>query len=513
MSAPLPHVGMMTLKEAAQALGAKGAFAPFPFQRVCTDSRNLMEGDLFIALRGNNFDGHDFVTQALALGAVGAVVESGFAKSASNTGAASTVGGAGMLDATRLIPAVNTADALSTLAHYWRMKMAPHVVAVTGSNGKTTVKEMLAAILNAALMDAAAVLGSDPKSNEFKSTGPNAQVLATEGNLNNTLGLPMTLLRLRADHRLAVVEMGMNHRGEILNMTQVARPDVALITNVHRAHIGLLGGLEDVARAKAEIFAGLSNKGVAVIPADEPMTPLLRECAGPHRIVEFALYTNEAIQDQTPNGGRTAPAVLTTDRAGATLVWGVSRGEMLDIHLANTIITVRLNVLGQHNQRNAVAAAAAASAMGVKPNAIRQGLESFKGVPHRMEAKFSARGAMVIDDTYNANPDSVIAAIAVLAARNGRRILVLGDLGELGDAAVEMHAEIGRAARAAHIDDCYTLGQLTAQTDQAFGSDARHFETVTELVATLGPQLNAEATVLVKGSRAMRMERVVEGLV
>lgn len=488
MSTPLSQVGMMTLKETAQALGVKGLYAPLPFQRVCTDSRNIMQGDLFIALCGEHFDGHDFVAQALAHGAVGAVVESTFAKRASDMGSAST------LDVTRLIPVTQTADALSTLAHYWRMKIAPKVIAVTGSNGKTTVKEMLAAILNAALVNT-----------------PKAQVLATEGNLNNTLGLPMTLLRLRVDHRLAVVEMGMNHRGEILNMTQVARPDVALITNVHRAHIGLLGSIEEVARAKAEIFAGLSNKGVAVIPADEPMTSLLRDCAGSHPIVEFAHYASEAIWGQTPNGG--LGGLTPTDPTTTPTVYGVARGEMLDIHLADTLVTVRLSVLGQHNQRNAVAAAAAARAVGVEPEAIRQGLEIFKGVPHRMEAKFSARGAMVIDDTYNANPDSVIAAIAVLAARNGRRILVLGDLGELGDAAVELHAEVGRAARAAHIDDCYTLGRLTAQTDQAFGSDARHFETVTELVATLEPQLNAEATVLVKGSRAMRMERVVEGLV
>ena len=483
MSAPLPQVGMMTLKEAAQVLGVKGSYAPSPFQRVCTDSRSLMEGDLFIALRGEHFDGHDFVAQALALGAVGAVVESGFAKRASD------MGGARSLDTTRLIPVTHTADSLSALAHYWRMKIAPKVIAVTGSNGKTTVKEMLAAILNF----------------------PKPQALATEGNLNNTLGLPMTLLRLRADHRLAVVEMGMNHRGEILNMTQVARPDVALITNVHRAHIGLLGSIEEVARAKGEIFAGLPAKGVAVIPADEPMTPLLRECVGSHPVVEFAHYASEVIWGQTPNGG--LGGLTPKDPTTTPTVYGVSRGEMLDIHLTNILITVRLSVLGQHNQRNAVAAAAAASAMGVQPESIRQGLESFKGVPHRMEAKFSARGAMVIDDTYNANPDSVIAAIAVLAARKGRRILVLGDLGELGDAAVELHAEVGRAARAAHIDDCYTLGRLTAQTDRAFGSDARHFETVTDLVATLEPQLNAEATVLVKGSRAMRMERVVEGLV
>ncbi len=450
---------MMSLQEAAEILGVHATLASVSFNRVSTDTRQLEAGDLFVALRGEHFDGHAFVVDALRKGAVGAIVE--------------TPGIHGD-DATCLIQVPSTAQALSTLAGSWRQKINPRVVAVTGSNGKTSVKEMLAAILRCA----AGLQGLNPQDS----------VLATAGNLNNTLGLPMTLLRLRPGHRWAVVEMGMNHAGEIAGMTRVARPDVALITNVQRAHVGKVGSLEAVARAKGELFEGLSATGVAVLPAGEAMTPVLRQCAAGHEVLDFAL-------DQ--------PATVR----------GHSQGEVLKLELPRAVLQVRLNVPGRHNQNNAVAAAAAATALGIDAEAIRQGLESFQGVPGRLQTKFSARGALVIDDTYNANPDSVLAAIAVLAARPGRRILVLGDLGELGKEAPGWHAEVGQVARAAGIDDCFTLGELTRETCRAFGPQARHFESAAALVSILHPQLNADATVLVKGSRFMQMERVVEGLV
>ncbi len=450
---------MMSLQEAAEILGVHTPLSPVSFNRVSTDTRQLEAGDLFVALRGENFDGHAFVVDALRKGAVGAIVETS---------------GIHWADANCLIQVPSTVQALATLARAWRRKINPRLIAVTGSNGKTSVKEMLAAILRCA----AGLQGLNPQDS----------VLATAGNLNNTLGLPMTLLRLRAGHRWAVVEMGMNHTGEIAAMTRAAEPDVALITNVQRAHVGMVGSLEAVARAKGELFEGLSATGVAVIPAAEAMTPVLRQCAAGHQVVDFAL-------DQ--------PA----------MVRGEAQGEMLKLILPEVVLEVRLNVPGRHNQNNALAAAAAASALGIDAKAIREGLESFQGVPGRLQTKFSARGALIIDDTYNANPDSVRAAIAVLAARPGRRILVLGDLGELGKEAPGLHAEVGEVARTAGLDDCFTLGELTRETCRAFGPQASHFDSVEALVNTLHPQLNADATVLVKGSRFMQMERVVAGLV
>lgn len=457
--------GMMAMDEAARLLGAAGPVGTDVFLRVATDSRALQAGDLFVALRGERFDGHAFVTQALEAGAVGAIVSEPVP---------------GLESSSRLIRVPDTAAALSALAAAWRLRINPRVVAVTGSNGKTSVKEMLASILQCA----AERTGDDPQ----------ATVLATAGNLNNTLGLPMTLLRLRPGHRWAVVEMGMNHPGEIAAMTRVARPDVALVNNVQRAHLGLLGSIEAVARAKGEIYEGLGAAGVALIPAADLMAPVLRASATGHRCVEFAL--DPAIESFSGIQGRTL--------AGT---------GGLEILLPSGTIQVRLGVPGRHSMANAVAAAAAAQALGVDGLAIQAGLERFQGVPGRLQSRFSARGALVLDDTYNANPDSVAAAVAVLVARPGRRILVLGDLGELGGEAAVLHAEVGVRAREAGVDDCFTLGDLARETSGAFGSQGRHFDSVEALVATLKPQLNADATVLVKGSRFMQMERVVEGLV
>ena len=473
MNAPSHTVpGMMSLEEAARLLGASRPTRTDTFLRVATDSRAVQAGDLFVALRGERFDGHAFVAQALANGAVGAVVSASVP---------------GLESSGPLIRVPDTAQALSDLAAAWRLEINPQVVAVTGSNGKTSVKDMLASILCGAAEGA----GEDPQ----------ATVLATEGNLNNTLGLPMTLLRLRAGHRWAVVEMGMNHPGEIAAMTRVAKPDVALVNNVQRAHLGLLGSIEAVARAKGEIYEGLSAQGVALIPATDPLAPILRGCADSHRRLEFALEPE----------GEAFSGVWSRTLTGTEGEGGLFPG--LEIFLGGEPVQVRLAVPGRHNLANAVAAAAAAWALGIGPDAIKLGLERFQGVPGRLESKFSARGALILDDTYNANPDSVAAAIAVLAARPGRRILVLGDLGELGDGAPVLHAEAGVRARNAGIDDCFTLGEWSREASHAFGSQGRHFESAEALVAMLLPQLNADATVLVKGSRFMQMERVVEGLV
>ncbi|MDE1990325.1 MAG: UDP-N-acetylmuramoyl-tripeptide--D-alanyl-D-alanine ligase [Betaproteobacteria bacterium] len=456
---------MMAMDEAARLLGAAGPVGTDVFLRVATDSRALQAGDLFVALRGERFDGHAFVAQVLEAGAVGAIVSEPVP---------------GLESSPKLIRVSDTAAALSALAAAWRLRINPRVVAVTGSNGKTSVKEMLASIL----LCAAERAGDDPQ----------ATVLATAGNLNNTLGLPMTLLRLRPGHRWAVVEMGMNHPGEIAAMTRVAKPDVALVNNVQRAHLGLLGSIEAVARAKGEIYEGLGAEGVALIPAADPMAPVLRASATGHRCIEFAL--DPANESFSGIQGRTLAAT-----------------GGLEILLPSGTIQVRLGVPGRHSMANAVAAAAAAQALGIDALAIQAGLERFQGVPGRLQPRFSARGALVLDDTYNANPDSVAAAVAVLVARPGRRILVLGDLGELGEGAAALHAEVGVRSREAGVDDCFTLGDLARETSRAFGLQGRHFDSVEALVATLKPQLNADATVLVKGSRFMQMERVVEGLV
>lgn len=449
---------MMSLGDLARLLGIPGDFSPRRFERVCTDSRTLRPGDLFVALRGDNFDGHAFVPDAMERGAVGALVE---------------VQARGV-EARRIIQVSSTREALSLLANAWRRKISPKLVAVTGSNGKTTVKEMLASILRQTAVR--------------QNLDPDLSVLATEGNLNNTLGVPLTLLRLRSTHRWAVIEMGMNSVGEISAMSRVAQPDVALINNVQRAHVGLLGGLEQVARAKAEIFEGLAPSGVALIPANDPMAPLLEELAAGHAVRKFSLGDDKRE------------------------VHGRFRGNEFLIGDARREFPVRLPVPGQHNHANAVAAAAAALAIDVDPEDVRQGLEAFAGVPGRLQYKAAASGALVIDDTYNANPDSVLAAVQVLAALPGKRILVLGDLGELGRFSGELHVEVGHRAKNAGIDTCLALGEWTRKTCEAFGAGAVHFDDREALIESLRAELGPGVTVLVKGSRFMAMEKVVEGL-
>ena len=423
--------------------------------RVSTDSRNCGPGDLFIALKGEFFDGHDFLGEVRARGVAGAIVE-------------------------RDVPAMqdwdccwrtdSTRAALARLAHARRRQFDPRTVAVTGSNGKTTVKEMVAAILAA-----------------FDPAGAQA-VWATPGNFNNEIGLPLTLLALRPEHRWAVIEMGMNHAGEIARLTRITEPDVAVVTNVQRAHLGHLGSLAEIARAKGEIFEGLGARGVAVLPENGPQGALLRSAATSHEIVTFGFEEGASVRGESDRG-------------------------VLCIRGPAESVRVRLQVPGRHNQENALAAAAVALALGVDMRAVQRGLESFSGMPGRLQSRFSPLGALVLDDTYNANPDSVQAALEVLAQRPGRRIFVLGDLGELGPEGPALHAEVGRLARTLGIDEFYSLGNLAREASLAFGSSARHETDAQHLIQVLRPQLNADTVVLVKGSRFMGMEAIVEGLV
>ncbi len=422
---------------------------------VSTDSRSVKVGELFVALSGENFDGHAFVTRAAERGAAAALVSRVVPEAK--------------------IPQILVGDtrlALGRLAQAWRQRFQIPVLALTGSNGKTTVKEMLRTILVAHFGDANALL-------------------ATEGNLNNDIGVPQMMLRLNAQHKLAIFELGMNHLGEIDYLTRLVEPVVALIIMSGSAHIGELGSREAIAQAKGEIFAGLKADGIAVINMHDRFGTYWQALAGEHRVIGFG--------------------VLAEDDVCAT--FGDDLLSPLTIAYQGGQINVRLQVLGRHNQRNALAAAAGACALGVPLAAIKAGLESFHGVAGRLQAHCGHNSATIIDDTYNANPDSVKAAIAVLAKFPPPRILVLGDMGELGASAVEMHADVGTVARDAGIDSFCATGELMQGAVRAFGKGGEHFQEIDLLVNAIKPRLTADTHVLVKGSRFMKMERVVAQLV
>lgn len=450
---------MMMLSQAAQVLNGQLVGADVYFSAVSSDSRNLVQGDLFIALRGEYFDGYEFVAQAAQGGAVASMVN-----------ADSYEAHPAILDPrSSILVVTDTRLALGQLAAFWRKQFDIPLVAITGSNGKTTVKEMLACILRVA-------------------AGSDAAVLATKGNFNNDIGMPLTLLQLNAQHRYAVIEMGMNHPGEIDYLTRIACPDEALINNASGAHLEGLGSVEAVARAKGEIFAGLGANGTALINADDAYAPLWRTLVGAHSLLEFGL------DQQADVSGR----------------WR-SRDQsiQLDVQTPQGSFIADLQVPGAHNARNALAATAAAIALNVPQEVIAAGLEKFGGVAGRLERKAAKHGALLIDDTYNANPDSMRAAISVLAQASGKRVLVLGDMGELGDDAAILHAEIGSEARRAGIERLLALGTLSRNTVGGFGSSGQHFGRIEDLLGALENELDKNTTVLVKGSRFMKMERVV----
>jgi UDP-N-acetylmuramoyl-tripeptide--D-alanyl-D-alanine ligase len=362
----------------------------------------------------------------------------------------------------------DTRLALGKLAAYWRDKFALPLVALTGSNGKTTVKEMLASILAA-------------------HCGSRDALLATEGNLNNDIGMPLTLLKLRERHRYAVIEMGMNHPGEIDYLTRIARPTVALVNNAQRAHVGILGSVQAIAQAKGEIYGGLGDAGVAVVNADDAFAQYWKDLNASRRIVTFGLA--EGADVRAIQAGGQARFVTPTDA-----------------------FAVALQVRGEHNLRNAAAACAAAYALEIPFRAMQAGLGSFSGVPGRLQRRKSASGAIVIDDSYNANPESMKAALAVLAEEPGRKVLVMGDMGELGGEAAAMHAEVGSFARQSGVNALLALGDASRHAVQAFGRGAMHFDDVEALARTAANESAHGATILVKGSRFMRMERVAEAL-
>jgi UDP-N-acetylmuramoyl-tripeptide--D-alanyl-D-alanine ligase len=452
------------------------------FSAVSTDTRNIAAGDLFVALKGEHFDGAQFVEQALAAGAVAAVVNESSQPELSKI----------LNPKSSILYVADTRLALGKLAAFWRKRFDIPLLAITGSNGKTTVKEMLAAILRQKIKDDLhdGSLALRERVGERECLEDVGQfVLATQGNFNNDIGMPLTLLKLREQHRYAVIEMGMNHPGEIDYLTHLAQPDVALVNNASGAHLQGLGSVEGVARAKGEIFAGMRSNGTAVINADDAHAGLWRRLADKHRVFDFALEHTAAVKGEWQAQG-----------FGGELRAYTPAGELRAV----------LQVPGEHNARNALAAATAALAVHVPLETIAHALESFGGVAGRLQRKQALSGATLIDDTYNANPASMHAALEVLAQATGTRIFVLGDMGELGEDAAQFHREIGITARELGIERLYALGELSRQAVAEFGKGAVHFDDVDGLLAVLKEGLDAQTTVLVKGSRFMKMERVVQ---
>ena len=441
---------MLMLSEIANAVNGRMIGADVLLQSVGSDSRHIVKNQLFIGIKGENFDGNSYALEAIKQGAAAILV------SDANTQASPAV----VVQDTRL--------ALGQLAKYWREKFKIPLVAVTGSNGKTTVKEMLAAILNNAT--------SRP-------------VLATQGNLNNDIGMPMTLLKIRQDHAYAVIEMGMNHEGEIRYLTNIAQPNVAVVNNAGTAHIGEVGSREGIARAKGEIFAGLNDDGIAVINADDAFADYWKSFNQNRKILTFAL---DAKADVT---------------ASYQVLDGASQ---LQLTTPSGNIGFRLNMLGKHNISNALAASACAVALGVSNADIARGLESFSGVKGRLQRKAGINNAKLIDDTYNANPDSMKAAIDVLANQAGKLIFVMGDMAELGADSAQMHAEIGAYAKQKGIHQLLCFGEISQQASVAFGENATHYALLPALLHAVAGLMNKDITMLVKGSRFMQMERVVD---
>jgi UDP-N-acetylmuramoyl-tripeptide--D-alanyl-D-alanine ligase len=424
------------------------------FEGVSTDSRQVAAGALFVALRGDTFDAHDFLDQVAAKNVAAVVVEK--------------------LPENFPLPALVVPDtlvALGRIGNAWRSQFAIPVIGVTGSNGKTTVKEMIASIL-------AASVGEDAR-------------LATQGNLNNEIGVPLTVMRLTQAHRAAVVELGMNHPGEIARLAAIAAPTVALVNNAQREHQEFMHTVEAVARENGAVLQALPADGVAVFPGDDEYTALWRELTGDRQVLTFGLLDACDVRaTYTPN----------------------SFGSELAVTSGQAQFSIKLSAAGEHNVRNALAACACALAAGIPQDAIVRGLEAFAPVSGRLQRKQAVCGATVIDDSYNANPDSVRAAIDVLAQAPMPRILVLGDMGEVGTQGPEFHEEIGAYAASRGIDTVLVTGALARHMT---GAGAQHHEQFDDLLAALDKQLGSksDATVLVKGSRFMKMERVVQHLI
>ncbi|HET6564125.1 MAG TPA: UDP-N-acetylmuramoyl-tripeptide--D-alanyl-D-alanine ligase [Xanthomonadales bacterium] len=441
----------LRLSEIRQVLGLSPDGADASIDSIVTDSRKVRYGSLFAALPGRTADGHDFVKTAVETGAVAVLVQRPVATA---------------------VPQLLVDDvlvALGRIAALLRQKVAPKVVGITGSNGKTTIKEMLASILR-----------------------QNAEVLATEGNYNNELGVPLTLFRLEQKHRYAVLEMGASKGGDIAYLAGIARPDVGVISNIGPAHLEGFGSVEGVARAKGEMYQALPKDGCAVINGAEPFVELWRNSNSAGDVLTFGFDTNnnQDFDIHMPAGG-SSPSVSTP------------LGHF----------NLQLALPGRHNQLNALAATAAAVALKVPVEQIAAGLQAVKPVPGRLNVLHADAGWLVIDDTYNANPASLYSALQVLAGMQGKAWLVLGDMKELGEDSRKLHAEVGDAARAMGVRRIFATGEMSQQTVDAFGAGAEHFADREQLIAALKSELRPGINCLVKGSRSMGMEQVVHAIV
>lgn len=443
----------LSLSQLTEALQGRLVGADARFDGVSIDSRKIAPGQLFVALAGPRFDGHDYLDEVAAKGAVAALVEREVPGSS--------------------LPQLVVADArlaLGRLGALNRRAFKQPVAAITGSSGKTTVKEMLASIL--------------------ATRGP---VLMTRGNLNNDLGAPLTLLELGPEHTAAVIELGANHVGEIRYTVGLTQPHVALINNAGTAHVGEFGGPEKIVEAKGEILEGLGEGGVAVLNLDDKAFGIWKQRAGKHAVLSFAL--SNAAADYH------ASAISQDERGCPSFV----------LHAPQGSVAIQLNLLGTHNIANALAAAAAAQVFGVSLDGIAEGLNTVQPVKGRSVAQMTASGIRVIDDTYNANPTSVCAAVDILAGFSGRTVLVLGDIGELGQWAEEGHRQVGDYARG-KVDALYAVGPMMAHAVKAYGQNARHFTNQADLIAAVRGEQATNTTILIKGSRSAAMENVVAAL-
>jgi UDP-N-acetylmuramoyl-tripeptide--D-alanyl-D-alanine ligase len=444
-----------SLAELAAISGGVLHGADREFAAVSTDTRSIGAGDLFVALRGPRFDGHDFV------------------------GAASDAAAAGALVSTRQpapLPQVEVSDtqtALGSSAHAWRAGFALPVIGVAGSNGKTTTKEMTAAILAHA--------------------GP---TLATRGNLNNHIGVPLTLFRIEAQHRFAVIEMGANRAGDVAQLCALARPSIGLVTNAGAEHLEGFGDLEGVARAEGEMFAALAAEGTAVVNADDRFAPLWRTLTAA-RVTSFGIDRSAEFR----------AAEIVTDVTADGFV------TRFTLHAPHGSAAITLPLAGRHNVLNALGAAAAASAAGASLTQVAAGLADMRAVRGRLQFRLASNGAWIIDDSYNANPSSMRAGLEVLGSLSGPRWLVIGDMAELGAFAEASHIEIGHLARAHGIERLLATGALAALAVESFGAGGEWYADPERLGAALAAALPADARVLIKGSRMNRLERVVAALV
>lgn len=443
----------MKLSILARKLNGKLLGPDVDYIGLSIDTRRIKPNNLFIAIRGERFDGHDFLELAKQQGAAAAIVDH-------------------VIDIDMpLVLVQDTRTALGELAQQHRRQFSIPIIALTGSCGKTTTKEMIRSIL--------AEAGS---------------VLTNFKNYNNDIGVPLTLLNLTDRHRYAVIEMGANHAGEIAYLTQITQPNVGLVTNIGPAHLQGFGSMTGVARAKAEIFSGLTKEGVAIINADDEFTDVLQKASTIFRQVSFGLsetYDFSATNIQVDTDGKTT-----------FLLHAPNGKEMM----------LSLSLSGRHHVMNALAAAAATYPLGIKLAQIKSGLEKTQAVPGRMIVNKTKQGMTLIDDSYNANPSSVAVALNLLADYPGQRIFVMGDMGELGQDALNYHRQIGKLAKRLNIDFVYTYGDLSKETAKAFGNHAKHYPNHRELILALKRYLSENAAILIKGSRSAQMEKVVAAL-